>query len=543
MNVISAVMVDLECSPLGTRSRLADDLLGKPILRRTVDRALRSKECVRLHLVVPSQQGGRVRELVSGLPCEIETYAAGPPAHQTLVRGGRFWGLDSWRGGAGGFSVFDEDFNAPVLQALLRKTGADAVATIPAAASLFDSAMLDAMIRHARKVDEPTGITFVQAPPGLGPFIIRNHIVDQLAPSTVPPGAILTYQPGHPVADLTGRETCWRPGVEVIAARGRLLCDTRRSTERVERVLRAGAEVESWDAARIVRWLAEVESRRVEDIPSEIEIELTTELPYHLRSILRPLGGDVPSRGPISMRVIQSVADWIRGYDDACVILGGFGEPCLHPEFLEICRALRESGTAALAVRTTGLIESEAIEAALFETPVDLVEVMLDASNPETYARVWGVDEYSRAIAVLERRLERRVRENRVLPLWMPSMVKARETYEDLETFVDTWQRRLSMYAVTGHSHCAGQRPDHAVSSLAPPERCVCRRVRSRAVVLADGTMITCDQDYRARQVIGRIGPQMPNEFWQGDPILNSIRNQIIGDAPLCAACDEWHRP
>lgn len=536
-------MIDLERSPLGTRSRLADDLLGKTILRRTVERASLSTESARLHLVVPSGQAGRVRELVSGLPCEIETHTAGPPAHQTLVRGGRFWGLDSWRGGAGGFSVFDEDFHAPVLQALLRKTGADAVATIPAAAALFDSAMLDAMIRHARKVDEPTGITFVQAPPGLGPFIIRNHIVDQLAPSTVPPGAILTYQPSHPVGDLTGRETCWRPSVEVIAARGRLLCDTRRSTERVERLLRAGAEAESWDAVRIARWLTEVESRRIEEVPNEIEVELTTELPFRLRSILRPLDGEVPSRGPISMNVIQSVADWIRGFDDVCVVLAGFGEPCLHPNFGEICRILREAGAAALAVRTTGLVASETIDAAMFETPVDLVEVMLDASTPETYARVWGVDEYPRALAVLEGRLERRVRENRVLPLWMPSMVKSRETYEDLEAFVDSWQRRLSMYVVTGQSHCAGQRPDRAVSSLSPPERTTCRRVRSRAVILADGSMITCDQDFKARQVIGRIGEQQPNALWRGTPMLDSIRNRIIGDAPLCASCDEWHRP
>lgn len=541
MKVTAAIMVNLDESPLGTRSRLADSLSGVPILRRTVQRAVMSPEIDRLHVVVPQAQAGRVGDLLAGLPVEVETHAAGPSAHQSLTRAGRWWGLDSWRGGAGAFCAFDEDFHAPVLAALAKKTNADAIVTIPAAAPLFDAAMLDGIVRHSRDVDEPTGITFVQAPPGLGGFLVRRDILEQLAATTVPPGAILAYSPARPAGDMTGRETCYRPSADVIQARGRVLCDTKRSSDRVQRLIDAGAE--NWDSARIGRWLSEVDSKRVEAVPREIEIELTTDVPAGWRSHLRPIGVEGVRRGPIDRSAIAAVAEWIGDYDDVCVVLGGFGDPCLHPQFGEICRELRRAGAAAIAVRTTGLVAGDAIDAALFETPVDLVEVMLDAADAKTYTKTCGLDGYDKALSILESRLGRRERENRVRPLWVPSMVKAVETFDDLEPFVDTWQRRLGMYLVTGHCHCAGQRPRREVTAVAPPVRTACRRVFSRAVVLADGHMTTCDQDFRGVQAIGRISDRLPRELWLESSHLCSIRREVIADTPLCGACDEWHRP
>lgn len=541
MNVVGAIFVDLDKSPIDTRSRLAAELAGCTILRRTVERAARCRQLASLHLIAPQSQAARVAASVEGLPIRIETQEAGPAAHQTLVRAGRVWGLDSWRGGAGGFCVFDEDFHAPLLQALAHKAGADAVATIPAAAPLFDAAMLDEMICHARGTDEPTGVTFVQAPPGLGGFIIRRAILDQLATSTIPPGAILNYQPTNPMADLTGRETCYRPAADIIHARGRLLCDTLRSTKRVARLIESGAA--SWTSIEIVRCMARLSAECVDDMPEEIEIELTTRTPTGWKSLLRPIGDSGVSRGPIAMDTVRRVAGALGDDDDVRIVLAGFGEPCLHPNFADVCRMFRDAGAAAIAVRTTGLVDDDAVERALFETPVDLVEVMLDAAGEDTYRRVNGFDGFGQAMAILERRLERRVKENRVLPLWVPSFVKANETFDDLEPFVDTWQRRLGMYLVTGYSHCGGQRADRAVSCLAPPQRTACRRVRTRMLVLADGTIAGCDQDFRGVQPIGRIDDTLLRETWQRAPMYGELREKTVASAPLCANCEEWHRP
>ncbi|HWL94869.1 MAG TPA: hypothetical protein VNT79_15225, partial [Phycisphaerae bacterium] len=102
MKIVGAIIVDLAQSPIGTRSHLCDELHGQPMLRRTVERTMQATSLSGLHLIVPQAQVERVTSLVAGLPVHLETHAAAPAAFQTLVRAGRRWGLDSWRGGAGG---------------------------------------------------------------------------------------------------------------------------------------------------------------------------------------------------------------------------------------------------------------------------------------------------------------------------------------------------------------------------------------------------------------------------------------------------------
>ena len=539
MKCIATINVDLARSPLGARSRLADDLCGVPVLRRTVTRVLRAARLDSVHLLVPEGQAAQVRSLLDGLAVKIETHSSPPAPHAALTRAGRLWGLDGWRGGIGGLCAFDEDFHVALIGAPVSRTGADAVATIPAAAAVIDPAMIDAMVDHYEESADAFRLAIVQAPPGLGLAVFGRPILDGLIPSGQTPGILLTYQPDHAGPDITGKPCCYRPPAEVIEAGGRLLCDTQRSFERVRDLLEAGGE--AWDTARIARWLIERERRRVETIPEEIEVELTTEDPLSDGSLLRPRGPEVPRRGPIDLAVIQSIADAIRPYDDVRIVLAGFGEPARHPQFAEICRILRNSTAAAIAIRTSGVIEPS-IEAAIFDTPLDVVEVTLDATTRETYRRVHGADKFDEIVSRLDAWFARRSSRQSVLPLVVPSFIKARDNLHEMEEFLDHWQRRLGMALITGYSHCAGQRDRRAVTSMAPPQRGLCRRVFKRAMILADGRMATCDEDFAARQTVGDLAGSQLVSLWRS-PRLAAIRECVRPDQPLCPACDEWHRP
>ncbi|HVP10913.1 MAG TPA: hypothetical protein VMV94_06940, partial [Phycisphaerae bacterium] len=322
MKCIAAINVDLARSPLGTRCRLGDELLGEPVLRRTVRRVLRARRLDSVHVLVHADQSAQVARLLDGLAVKLEPHSAAPAPHEALTRAGRLWGLDGWRGGIGGLCVFDEDFHPALVSALAARVSADAVATIPAAAAVIDPAMIDAMVDHYEESSGAFRMVIVQAPPGLGLAVFGRTLLDELAPAGRPPGVLLTYQPDHPGPDVTGKQCCYRPPAEVIEARGRLLCDTQRGFERVADLLRAGGD--AWDAARIARWLAERDRARVEPVPEEIEIELTTEDPLSGGSLLRPRGVEVGSRGPIDLAVIRAVAAAIEPYDDVRIVLGGF---------------------------------------------------------------------------------------------------------------------------------------------------------------------------------------------------------------------------
>ena len=545
MRCIAAIQVDLAHSPLGTASRLAEPLAGTPILRRTIDRLRQTKSVASIHLLVHVDQADKVREVVKGLPVEIETHQATPPQYAALVRPGRWWGLDSWRGGVGGLTVYDEDFDVELLRALAAQQKADAVLAIPAAAVLIDPALIDAMIQHHVENRAAARMTFVQAPPGLGGIILAADLLEELAPTGQPPGVLLSYHPDRPLADLTGKDACYRPDVAIIEASGRLLADTHGSLLRLKGLLESGAQ--NWGADKIAQWMSS-HSHDLQSTPSEIEIELTTEdcLP---ETKMRPRGSAVPARGPVRLSVIQSVLDGLGDRDDVRIVLGGFGEPCLHPALPEICAALRKcQAIASIALRTSGILAAgreglaESADETIFEAPVDVIEVMLDADTAETYQRVHGLDGFERAIATVERWIARRERRQQVRPLIVPSFTKSRLNLGDMESFFDRWQRRLGTALITGYSHCAGQRDDLAVTSVSPPVRTVCRRVFSRAVILADGRMTTCDQDLAGRQALGVVGHEPLEALWKSEP-LASIRRDKISGLPLCPRCDEWHRP
>lgn len=539
MKFVAAIVADLEWTPLRTRSRLAEDLCGRTVLRRCAERVARAKTIASIRVLCPVVQEPAVIEMLRELPVATEPHDAAPPPYAELVRAGRIWGLDGWRGGLGSLCAFDEYADLPLLHFLATREQADAIVLIPGAAPVIDPALIDAMTDHYARFIDAAKITFAQTPPGLAPVILGREMLEEWAPTAQPPGLLLTYHPDRPIADLTGREPCYRPAAQLIEASGRLVCDTRRSFERVRGLIAAGGD--AWPAERVGAWLGERRTSHVDDVPREIEIELTTDDPAP-NSILRPRGAKVGRRGPLDLATIRRVIDWIADHDDVRIVLGGFGEPCLHPKFVEICRMLRESPAAAIAVRTSGLVGDAIVEAALFETPVDVVEVTLDAARPETYARVHGLDAYEAVMARLERWMKRRIDSRHVRPLIFPSFIKAKETLDDMEDFFDGWHRRLGMAVVTGSSHYAGQLPDRSVTPMAPPGRGPCRRVFSRAMILADGRITTCDQDFAGRQAMGNILEQPPAELWCGEGI-EQVRRHCVGQQPLCPGCDEWHRP
>ena len=82
--------------------------------------------------------------------------------------------------------------------------------------------------------------------------------------------------------------------------------------------------------------------------------------------------------------------------------------------------------------------------------------------------------------------------------------------------------------------------------NMSPPQRFACRRIMQRAMVLADGRIPLCDQDFTGRHTIGDLQHSTLGELWQGVAASAARHKHQAGafDATdLCTRCDEWHRP
>lgn len=554
MNAIAVLHADLRTSPLGGRSRLADLLKGVPTLRRTVDRLSRAKRLAGVHVVVSREDVEPAKSILGGTTATLHADDWPDPPYLQLTQASRIWAPDSWRGGIGGLCWWDEETDVAATAEVARRAAAHVVVVVPAAAVLIDPGLVDDTIAHYEANADVIRLAFAHAPPGLGVVLMARTLLDDMAATGQPAGATLTYRPDQPQADLTGRTTCYRPAAAVLEARGRVSADTRRSFERVEALLRAGAD--GWSIERIGEWLHESETAAPLAPPEEIELELTTEDSLAGRTLLRPRGPAVPPRGPMSLDVVRDVCAWIDGYDDVRIVLGGFGEPALHSHIAEATAMLRAAGAAAIALRTSGLVGGSALDEWMFGVPIDAVIVALDAARPETYFRVHGVDGFAAVRQRIEGWALRRAALRQVRPMIVPEFIKSVETFDDLEQFYDEWMRYLGTPVIAGPSTFAGQVPDRRVTRVTPPRRKACRQLFRRALVLADGTLATCDQDFAARQSIRPANGMSLAEQWRAGKVraLREAHRAVVGAAPdavasilsqwpLCSKCEEWHRP
>ncbi len=574
--VIAVLDANLEETPLGTRSRLADSLLGQPVLRRTVARVRRAKHVEQVFVLCPPHQAEQGRSLLSDLDAVVAPHDGGPSPWRALVQTARKWSLDGWRGGLGGTTCFDEFTDCRLIAGLLDSVPADAVLSVPASGPVFDPALADRMIEHWSADEYDSRLTFVQAPPGLAGVLLDARLVRELIEKNTPVGWLFSYQPDHPRKDLIFESSCCPTAVEVRHAGGRLMADTRRAFETLTSLLSDHPDA---DAVTIGQWLTNRENRHVPPLPREVEIELTTDDPYP-HTLARPRGDRVPRRGPIDFAIVERIAEEMSAYDDALIVLGGFGDPLRHPQFATVLDRLRpassaRSGVCGLAIRTPAVDlmgsaddrgRNEMIDA-LISHRVDVLNVTLDAWTPELYARLHSPDDASIAdlalvLDRLDRMAERRQERGSVYPILVPELTKMRENVHELDDFHDGWLRRNGAASIGGYSHHARQLEDRSVMSMAPPGRMVCRRLQSRCLVLADGHVTLCDQDFQGRLVVGCLAPspaepfsphgdRVPihgslEEIWQSaafERVRCAHRSGRFDVNPLCAACDEWHRP
>lgn len=558
MNVIAAIEADLEVTPLGTRSRLHEPVRGVPMLRRTVERIAQARRISGVHALCPAAQVPACRDLLHGTTAEVHAQCSGPPPWRGLVRASRKWALDGLRGGIGGTTAFDEYTDARLLAALIQDAPCDAVLSIPPAAPFIDPALADRMVEHFKSVRDEARIVFMQTPPGVTGVLLESGLVAELHRSGTPLAWLFSYKPDAPQKDLALLSCCAEAPVELRHAVGRLIGDTDRALGAIHDLANETCDP---DAATIGRWLRSREMH-AGPLPHEIELELTTDDPLP-DSLLRPRGRHVPTRGPLAVELAARLAGSAIADDTGLVVLGGFGEPLRHPQFERVLACFRPNGGTGgvygLAVRTAGLDLTDAVAEQLVEYGVDVVEFTLDAWTAETYTRVHGLGGDSASVAspspgaTLERalaaidcltRTKERLRSPR--PIVLPSFCKARPNVHEMDDFFDGWSRRVGAAMIHSASHRAGQWDSLSVISMAPPRRTPCTRLWSRCLVLADGSVTTCDQDFAGRMIVGHIGKQSLSEVWIGaemTAIRAAHQRNEFGATALCALCDEWHRP
>jgi hypothetical protein len=547
MKIVAAVFADFEETFLGGPSQLRTEIGGRTVLGRTLARLMRVEGLAARCLFVRPRDhelaARAVRESGLNQAIEVLPLDAGFRPRRTMMQAARKWNLESWRGGLLGATGFDE-FVEPVCAAqVLNRYEANAVLCLDGHQAALDPRIATAMVAHQVEYAVEAKLVFTQCPPGLAGMVLSHAGVRDLLQMQIPVGLLVSYRPELAQLDPIVRASCLHVAPEIAHTAARFTADTRRSRELLAAALtELGDEA---DARALCEWSRRPDNQRAGMLPVEVELELTTADPLP-GTRLYPRGECVPRRTLEDLDAVARVAGELAAFDDRMIVLGGHGDPLLHPRFDETCRRIRAAGVSGLGVVTTLVEFPDSHLDAMIENRVDVVEIRLDAHSPETYARVHGSAAFETVIANIMRLNQVRKDRNAPQPLIAPRLTRCEATIGELEGFFDHWIRETGSAIVRGYDRFCGTLPADGLLPATSSIREPCRRLASRLMLLADGNAPMCSEDFRGETSLGSWRESSLAEIWRGGRLadLRTAHKQLCLEThPLCQLCTEWSRP
>lgn len=219
------------------------------------------------------------------------------------------------------------------------------------------------------------------------------------------------------------------------------------------------------------------------------------------------------------------------------------GEPLLHPQLGHWIERLRQGGARLIRLHSNATLLDEAKARELAQAAPDLVTLSVDSLEPGAYAAARPGASLARALVGVANLLAARggAARPRVTLLFMGGPRRLGPA----EAALLQGLRRLGLDRVirrTPHNW-GGAVPGGAGAQARPA---VCTFPWYGLVVLSDGRVSPCPQDFFGALALGDAHEQGLLDIWQG-PRAQALRRaqaaHALGDWPVCQACDRIHRP
>lgn len=298
-------------------------------------------------------------------------------------------------------------------------------------------------------------------------------------------------------------------------------------------------------------------------LPTELSIEVTSRC--NLRCVTCPRSDAMP-RGTAEM----SVATFQRIIDQAApslelALLHMAGEPLFHPDLEALIDHCASRGVRAGLSTNGTLLDSERAQM-LIRSPLSLLVIAIDATDPEDYARSHGDDRYGEVLRNAEGFLRRKVKAGRG-PFTIVQTIQRQGRGEETERFIAQWSRpgvdavRVKRFfnfagnvvAAPSASLCTSTAtptprkcPVGASSGTCDPagsySRAPCFLLWRQMAFYHDGTAVPCCHDYLEDVPLGNIWQESLAELWNSSN-MRSLRRRhldgLVAQSGLCGQCNQ----
>ncbi len=246
------------------------------------------------------------------------------------------------------------------------------------------------------------------------------------------------------------------------------------------------------------------------------------------------------------------------------VLLGGFGESLLHPDYIDMVKAIKEQGPEVYFFTNAIALRREIAEG-LVEAGLDQMCISIGGATKETHAFVRGADTFDKVIENLRVLNQYKsangkkhpsvsfnvVAMNSVLPeiesiielaselhvesLWMPHLVAQQKELMDESPWSRVEEAKRYFEAAEKKAHELG-----VELHLPVLDECVgdCLSFFQEVYVTWDGKVLSCPFE---RFVLGDLASHTMDEIWNGPGYLK-VRKEYFerGIKEVCPNCSKW---
>ncbi|MDR1903516.1 MAG: spiro-SPASM protein [Treponema sp.] len=249
--------------------------------------------------------------------------------------------------------------------------------------------------------------------------------------------------------------------------------------------------------------------------------------------------------------LFEELLDRIAAFSgDAVISLSLWGELGLHPQKMDLVRAVLTRPSLSLVIETSGIawkdeelsaaaaLAAEAGKGDRTIAPLSWI-VSLDAKNPDHYRQVRGPG-YAEAAACAKKLMELFPADTYVQALRMKGLE------DEIEQFYRSWKDAGGRVIIQKYDHFCQMLPAKAASDLSPVKRRPCWHLLRDMTVLLDGQVPCCREDLGALQgrnvksVLGNVFSESLETIWERG--MAPYREHCRGEyGLLCAECDEYY--
>ena len=288
--------------------------------------------------------------------------------------------------------------------------------------------------------------------------------------------------------------------------------------------------------------------------PKYIDIELTNHC--NLSCYMCPVGTRAMKReqGFLSIELIDKLCGELQDSDIHGVRLIRWGEPVMHPKFLDILKKLKDTG-AAVHFNTNGILLTSEMISRIIDLEIDSVKFSFQGVDRTSYEEMRAGSSWDKLMENI--RLMNKLRGDKAKPFIQISTTTTDESQERIDQFLQLVSP-LCDYANVGRTElCHLNILDMQISeerkqkflelkareTLQKQHLPVCPEVYDKLSVNWDGTVSACCSDYDNMMIVGNLNENTLRDIYTGEKI-NKIREIIsrdgYDDIPLCKTCYQY---